>query len=53
MVKTYLSAKILNVAFAGSNLESLGFGSLKVLLLTYVGHEGNDLVSLILYAVSF
>ena len=43
---------VLDVALAGTDLQGLLFGSLKVLLLTNVGHEADDLVALILSKIS-
>jgi hypothetical protein len=42
-----LLAEILNVALLGTNLEGLLASSVKVLLLTDVGHEADDAVTLI------
>lgn len=42
-----LLAEILNVALLGTNLEGLLAGSVKVLLLTNVGHEADDTVALV------
>jgi hypothetical protein len=42
-----LLAEILNVALLGTNLEGLLAGSVKVLLLTDVGHEADDAVTLV------
>lgn len=42
-----LLAEILNVALLGTNLEGLLAGSVKVLLLTDVGHEADDTVALV------
>ena len=39
---------VLDVALAGTDLQGLLLGSLKVLLLTNIGHEADDLVALIL-----
>lgn len=46
--QTHLSAKILNVTLAGTDLESLLFRCFKVFLLAYIGHECNDIVSFVL-----
>jgi len=43
---------VLDVALAGTDLQGLLLGSLKVLLLTNIGHEADDLVALILSNVS-
>ena len=43
---------VLDVALAGTDLQGLLLGSLKVLLLTNIGHEADDLVALILIIVS-
>jgi hypothetical protein len=43
---------VLNVALAGTDLQSLLLSRLKVLLLTNIGHEADDLVTLILIIVS-
>lgn len=51
-IVTYLSAKVLNVALAGANLERLLLGCLEVLLLANIGHEGNYLIVLVLVVVS-
>jgi hypothetical protein len=42
-----LLAEILNVALLSTNLEGLFAGSVKVLLLTDVGHEADDAVALV------
>jgi hypothetical protein len=42
-----LLAEILNVALLSTNLEGLLAGSVKVLLLTDVGHEADDTVALV------
>lgn len=39
---------VLDVALAGTDLQGLLLGSLKVLLLANIGHETDDLVTLIL-----
>jgi hypothetical protein len=43
---------VLDVALAGTDLQGLLLSSLKVLLLTNIGHEADDLVTLILIIVS-
>jgi hypothetical protein len=43
---------VLNVALAGTDLQSFLLSSLEVLLLTNIGHEADDLVTLILMIVS-
>jgi hypothetical protein len=43
---------VLDVALAGTDLQSLLLSSLEVLLLTNIGHEADDLVTLILIIVS-
>jgi hypothetical protein len=42
-----LSLEVLEEEARGSALHGLGSSGLKVLLLTDIGHEGNDLVSLL------
>jgi hypothetical protein len=48
----YLATKIFDVDRAGSDLQRLLLGSLKVLLLTDVGHECDNLIALFLRLVS-
>lgn len=45
---TYFSTQVLNVTLACTNLESLRFGGLKVLLLANIGHEANYFITLLL-----
>lgn len=48
VIATHLPTQVLNVTLGGTNLEGLLFGSLKVLLLADVGHEGDHFISLFL-----
>lgn len=50
--RIYLSAKILNVDLAGSNLQSLLSDSVKILLLANVGRKGDDFISFFLDNIS-
>ena len=51
-VRSYLSAQILNVAFARSDFQCLLFSSLEVFLLAKVGHETNYLIAFFLWKES-